>query len=156
MANPPIFCCRNAVGIRNTLRNASSTARRRVWLSISAADLRVVFNRQAYILLVNLCIVRRPPRTISKKVLAKLRGRRVWLFHRPALCFFCFLSFIECEGSECRIQNDGMALHYLLCFYFTALQCSMPLSFFVTTELVALYSRIEESARTLVVLDVDG
>ena len=66
--------------------------------------------------------------------------------------FFCFLSCIECSCA-CRIQYDGMALHCLLCLLHN--NAVSPWRSFVTTGLVQYLSRIEESARTLVVLDVD-
>ena len=69
--------------------------------------------------------------------------------------FFSFLYFIECVCSACRIQYDDMALHCpLLCLLYTW-QRSISVAQ-LCDHRTLISSSIEESARTLVVLDVDG
>ena len=89
-------------------------------------------------------VIKRPSKNHFQKI-----PLGVLLFRRGSL------SFIECVCCACRIQyDDDVTLHCLLCLLHNNVVSLWRNC--VTTELVSLYYRIEESARTLVVLDVDG
>ena len=83
----------------------------------------------------------------------------IYIYNISVCLFLSFLSFKECVRRACRTQyDDGMALHCSFCL--TAQQCtavvSLWRSFFVATRDSLRLSRIKESARTMVVLDIDG
>ena len=76
------------------------------------------------------------------------------LFSFCFLCSFSFLSFIECEFRACRIQYDDLMTSH--CIAYSAYCIPTQYLCGVVLRPKSLYlSRIEASARTLIVLDVD-